>query len=272
VGISLLDVYPLYKKEVYESNNDYSRDRYVTSSKTDTSLVAGATSYASKASFPPIKPGSVVFSTDDGLIPPTTFFYRDEPVILPQNQSDISVVGRIVGSSSAVPTLVSGEINYATGEFILNFDVPTPSPVSLSYEHIDEEWPYHAARIDVEVRLNIAPAPIPLVDLDFSNGLLRRLEEVRPIHVLLRCFTLAAELADTVDPTATDEVFPCRHAWYMFMGTAFHYFLDVGPFVDDGALLVDIETEKRLELVDRVGIVSVLDHAILDAGGTLYYV
>ena len=112
------------------------------------------------------------------------------------------------GWRSGGPGGESGTVNYSTGVFTLNFVAPTVGVVTADYESIAEEWPYHAARIDIEILLNPGGDlvnPIPLVDADVVRNILSRAEETRPIHVLVRALTLISELEDTVSPGATDE-------------------------------------------------------------------
>jgi hypothetical protein len=171
-------------------------------------------------------------------------FYRDEPTSIPSNQNDIASTGGIIGAPAALQVLSDSFVNYATGEFRLNFTAPATGDVTVTYEHVDEEWPYFAARIDLEIRLNVAPDPPPPVDTALVEGLLTRLEEVRPIHVLLRAFALVVELADEMSPTATDAHSPTRHALYEYEVVVFEI-ADIGPDAASGDVYEDAADSTR---------------------------
>jgi hypothetical protein len=87
----------------------------------------------------------------------------------------------------------------------IDFVTPTVGAVTADYEKVSDEFPYRAARMDIEILMNPGGAPIPLVDSEVLRTVLDRLDEVRPIHVLMRAMTLAFELEDTVTPGAHDQ-------------------------------------------------------------------
>lgn len=194
IGFQVIDIYPLWKKEANESQYDYSRERF------STSLVpgepvgpAGLSGYSGQIAEPPVKPGTVRFTDGATVI-------RDDMVVQPEVAGDRAGYGDLLGPSGKV-----GTFNYGTGEFTVNLPAPTAGAFVVDYEHVDEEWPYHAARIDLEINLSPGGVPIPLLDYEGVEDILRRFDEIRPIHVLLRSLALVAEVRDEVEPTASDQ-------------------------------------------------------------------
>ncbi len=193
-GFTVVRIFPLWKKDVYEEDQDYSRVRYDTSPVTGESVgPSGLTGYTGRLSGTPIRPESVRIT--DG-----TLVVRDDPAPYPSGITTGSEAP-LLGNDGAI----LGTVNYYTGVFTLTFPAPTTGAVTADYETIDEEWPYHAARIDIEILLNPGGAPVPLIDAEASRNILARAEESRPIHVLLRAIALIAELTDDFTPGATDE-------------------------------------------------------------------
>jgi hypothetical protein len=195
-GFSVIRVVPLWKKEIYEENRDYSRVRYDTSPVTAEAVgPAGQTGYTGRLGSAPVKPGTVRIT--DG-----TTVTRDDPAPVPS--------GLFVGQEAPLigPGGITGQVNYFTGVYTLTYPAVTTGAVTADYEQVTEEWPYHAARIDLEISLNPGGDlinPVPLVDEDVVRNILARAEETRPIHVLLRSVALVTDLRDDVAPTATDE-------------------------------------------------------------------
>jgi hypothetical protein len=188
IGFEVIDVRPLFKKTVNEASNDYSSVRYATQAVTQPIGPMGVSQFAGMLADAPFKPGTLRFSAGGGVV------IRDDPE-----------TGALIG-----PTTESGSVNPKTGEFTLILAAPAATAVTAAYDKITEEWPYHAARIDLEI--SISPGGLvdpPLVDGESVEGILGRLDEVRPVHVLLRVLALIVEMADNFAPGATDK-FGCR--------------------------------------------------------------
>jgi hypothetical protein len=194
LGFRIINVFPLWKKEIHEALNDYSRTRYDTTAITNDPIgPGGSAGYAGRLKDAPIVPGSVRIS--DG-----TITLRDDPTVLPENVNDLRGVGNLIG-----PGGESGTVRYATGEFSFALDAVAAGAVTADYERVDEEWPFHAARIDVDINISPGGVPIPLIDTEIVDEILTRMEEVRPVHVVLRALALVAEIVDQ-GPGATDQV------------------------------------------------------------------
>jgi phage tail-like protein len=184
LGFDLIRIVPLWKKDINEANNNYSSARYKTTSK---SLVLGAsgTSFAGRLPDFPIKPGTLRITAGGRVV-------RDEP---PESMLNL---GTLIG-----PGNETGTIDYTTGEYRVTLDVA--GVPTATWEQILDEWPYHAARIDIEVNLSPTGIAPPEIDAEVVAGLLNRLEETRPVHVILRTLALVVELRDTVQPGASDK-------------------------------------------------------------------
>lgn len=194
IGFNIVDLFPLWKKDVFEAREDYSRIRYRTTPVSAEPVgPAGIQTYTGQVSDGPVRPGSVRIT--DG-----TVVLRDEPVVFPETIDDRQGRGDIIG-----PTTESGTINYATGEYTISFTGLTAGAVTIDYDRVDEEWPYHAARIDIEINISPGGGPVPLLELEDLDNILRRLDDVRPIHVLLRALAIVIELTDDFTPAATDQ-------------------------------------------------------------------
>jgi len=194
-GFEVIHVYPLYKKRAHEEDGDYSRVRYSASVVAGESIgPGGQTGYTGRLASTPVRPQSVRI-TDGATV------VRDDPPTTPS--------GLMRGTTAPLigPNGETGMVDYSTGVFTLNFPSPTVGAVTTDYERVDEEWPYHAARIDIEILLNPGGDlinPVPLVDAEVARNILSRAEESRPIHVLLRSLALVSELHDD-GPGASDQ-------------------------------------------------------------------
>lgn len=205
VVFRLLDMnvtpYPLWKNSVLDADvySDYSRVRYISTPVTGEVVgPAGFTNYADVVAQPALKPGTVQF-TD------TSETWRDVEF------------GVLLGSLGS-----TGTINYATGAFTLQKAAllpPAPGQITVSYEYVDEEFPYHAARLDLEVTLVPASAeaankqncnslPDTNANVPVTPSFLQKvnsaIEEVRPVHVLVRALALVAELDEELCNVASD--------------------------------------------------------------------
>jgi len=275
VGFEVIKVFPLWKKDIYEANNDYSRFRYATTLRVAEAVgPAGNVAYITNLTNLPIKPGTVRIT--DGVV-----VLKDDPETGGEAEglAFTGPIAPIIG-----PGIESGTINYDTGRVEVNFGTPSAGPVTADYESIDTEWPFHAARMDIEILMNPGGGvPIPVVDQEVVQGLLDRLDEIRPIHVLLRAFTLVFELDDTVEPTATDSV-GCisilkdvRAPFGGSAGSNRTYMIDAAPDVQPDTLFISNivggnEVLRRVLLEDRTGFVCPgLDLLKIQAGGPETY-
>jgi len=299
VGARFVDIYPLWKKEIYEENWQYSRDRFTLAPVTDEPIGPnGLTIYAGRLSRAPIKPGSVLihFGTGTGGV-----FARDMVQVEPKRSDDIAGWGNIVAEGAKVGSfqaLAGSTINYATGEFVINayYNWPTAvGAVYVDYENIMDEFPYQAARIDIEVRASPMGAPIPLIDLEYVDKMLTRLEETRPIHVLLRGFAVIVEVKDEVDPTVMDYASCADYLWYKIdppgipAGGGVHlpvapigakhqsYMADAGPRVGEDLLFIlhkhHAASKQQCVMEDQVQFICpLLDTLRITYGSTVVYV
>jgi hypothetical protein len=271
LGFRIIDIFPLWKKDIYEERSDYSRARYETTTISNDPIGnAGSTGYAGRLKDTPIKPGSIRISD-------TSVVLRDDPTVLPETINDPRGRGDLIGPSGTV-----GEVNYLTGEFTLMLDAAAVGAVTADYERVDEEWPYHAARIDVEINLSPGGVDIPLVDLEVVDEILSRMDEVRPVHVLLRALALVAEIVDNFTPGASDRT-GCTTMLKNVLtgingnpGSNESWVLDSSPGASDELritldnLVGDDEEHQVME--DKAPIVCPLDTLVIDCGseGTFY--
>lgn len=260
LGFKLLKITPLWKKSINEADNDYSTVRYATTQLTGATIgPSGLQSYAGRLTSVPIEPLSLRVHSG-------TVVLRDDGE------------GRLIG-----PSTESGTIDYASGDYTIVFAAATVAPVTADYGLVSEEWPYHAARMDLEISISPGGGPVPLVDSEFTGTLLSRLEEARPVHVLLRNFGIVVELADTVagptdDDAYADEADEDRDG-VPSLGTAGvrrRHFLDLGLAATDDAdisILVGGNLTKFYALFDDIcGGAFVNDVLIIQAGPTTLFV
>lgn len=99
----------------------------------------------------------------------------------------------------------TGTIDYETGEYRMSLSSAGVFPMTASYSWVEDSFPYQAARVDFEVSLiPISSLESTIVDDGFVQQILNQIEEVRPIHVLLRTTAFVLPLEDTIDPMAHD--------------------------------------------------------------------
>lgn len=201
LGFEIINVFPLWKKAINEDQNRYSRTRYETTTVTGRAIgPAGTQVFTGQIAEAPIKPGTVRI-TDGSVV-----LRSEDPGAVGEEPANL------IG-----PNGVVGTFHHETGRFTFDLGAPAAGAVTADFEEIDEEFPYQAARIDIEIALNPGGdvlcdgnpgtpfAPVPLVDDEVVQGITERLDEVRPIHVVLRGLALTVELCDTFTPGATDE-------------------------------------------------------------------
>ena len=234
VGFEIIKVWPLWKKAVHEDQNRYDRFRHTTTPVSAEAVgPSGSAAYKTGLSDLPIAPGSLRI-TDGSVV------LKDQPVGYLQEGMVVGATAPLIG-----PGTESGVIDYQTGELTVNFSAATVGAVTADYEQITDEFPYRAARMDIELLMNPVGAPIPLVDSEVLRSILDRLDETRPIHVLLRALTLAFDISDSVDPTATDSVgciqrlVDVRDPFGGLPGLSALYLLDESPNVRQDDLVID---------------------------------
>jgi len=225
--------WPLWKKDIHEAQDRYARSRYPV-----VVAVAGealATIPSGTLAVPPVRPTS--FRATDGV---ETF--RDDGE------------GNLLGNQGG-----TGTITYLTGAYTINFAAPPAGPVTADYDKVVDEYPYHAARADLDFYLiPIAGPPAPVVDASFVRSILSRWDEVRPIHVLLRHLTLVYEDTDYVDNFANDEPQVSPDAMGIDLHTAKtdFYAADLGPVSEEDWLhIVRSDGFQYLFIEDQAAIV-----------------
>lgn len=245
IGFQIIKLFPLWKADVFEAEGNYSRTRYlVTPILAEPIASAGLTAYSTNLSERPIQPGSVRITTGLGVL-------KDDPASFGSEGLAISKVTPLIDATGPV-----GTINYETGEVQFTLAAPAPIQPTADYSRIDQEFPFHAARFDIEILMNPAGLPVPLIDDEVVRAIFDRLDEVRPIHVLLRALTLVVEFTDIVSPMATDDDPPVqlirgdRDPFGGNPGLIFQAMLDQGSdFVED-ELVIDTGTQRNLVMDD----------------------
>lgn len=260
IGFEVLDIIPLHKKDVYEENNDYNQSRYATTPITGQAVgPAGNQVYTGALPNVPIKPGTVLFT--DG----TTSARSSE------DSDDIVGAGGVV----------FGEIDHTTGRFTVDFQAATVGAVTVDYEQVTEEWPYQAARIDIEINISPAGVDPPVIDEEAVSNILERLDECKPIHVLLRTLGLTVEFQDTLQPGATDQESCAQTAQNLVdpvpsdplsFGLSDLYIIDEAVRGEDGMLVEVLDAlgtvvGAEAPFDDRAEIVCPLDVLEIDTGG-----
>jgi len=124
---------PLWKKNIFEENDGYSRVKHE-SSYIENELLGGAGSsyYSGTVGYAPIQPGSIRVAVN-GMV------FRDN------DDKMSSSYGTLVAQDNS-----TGEFKYATGEYTINLEVVSSTPITMSYKQITETFPYKAARVDLE--------------------------------------------------------------------------------------------------------------------------
>lgn len=272
VGFEVINVYELWKTAPEESLQDYSRIRYQTTPIAGAFIGApGLNSFVGTIADKPIKPGTIRITANTGSGP---FVLRDDP-----DGPTFDLTGQLVG-----PNGESGTVNYSTGDFTLLLKAPATATVTATFEKVTKEWPYHAARIDIEILMSPGGKPIPLVDTDNLGTILHRMEETRPIHVLLRALTLVFELDDDFGADgasgATDRVGCAQRLEDIRSGQPFpgapgrndQYLMDQGDDATDEMTieiqtLASVTTELTQVFDEQAQIVCPLDTLIINTGG-----
>jgi|GEM_PF-1928275 len=218
--------WPLWKKEIHEAQDRYARSRYETVTAVTGEVLAtipvGATAQS------PIRPTS--FRCTDGV---ETF--RDDGE------------GNLIGNQGG-----DGSIIYATGVYRINFDAGPAGAVTADYDRVDDEYPYHAARIDLDVYITPISGPPPtVVDASFVKQVLDRLDEVNPIHVLLRNLSFILEESDELINFANDAMMCGPHMAEEVISTEWNFFTgDLGAEGEDSHLIIDQSNGFRFCILD----------------------
>ena len=247
IGFEIINIFPLWKKAIHEEDGNYSRARHITTPVVNPVGPAGVSVFTGRLPDAPVKPNSLRF-TDVGIGGVTV---RDE-------------AGTLIG-----PGGESGIIDYTTGDYTLSLTAPAIGAVQAAYLKVTDEYPYHAARIDLEINISPGGVPIPLFDSAILSSIFIRMEETRPIHVLLRTLAIVSEIQDTFGADgvsgATDRA-ACvsmrldHRDGLAFPGTAgrdYLYILDTGTRGDDdlqvahasgGVAAVESNTDELLPI------------------------
>jgi hypothetical protein len=211
--------WPLWKKAVHEADDRYNRERYAAPvSYTETIWDPGIPLGPNPLANTPVRPTSVLMSD-------TVETFRDDGE------------GTLLGSAGGF-----GTIDYLTGKWTITFGAGSiTGSLSATYDQVTDEYPYHAARVDLDFYIvPIAGPPAPIVDPTFVNNMLAKLEEVRPIHVLLRHFTLIYEDEDEVVNFATDGILCGAHMGEDTIGDEINFYAgDAGPEAGNDILEID---------------------------------
>lgn len=179
--------YPLWKKDLNEADNNYRRTQYETEEVSEVIGSSGLTDYAGQLSNTPIKPGTIRIRSG-------TVVFRDNDDRYSSNYGDL--ISKDGGT---------GSINYANGKYNLAFPATTTDNVTAYYEHITSDFPYRAARIDLEVFFLLDEGGEFGFDSDKLQKILERLEMIRPIHVLVRLVFIVLDVPDEVEDFCTDN-------------------------------------------------------------------
>jgi hypothetical protein len=100
-----------------------------------------------------------------------------------------------------------GTIDYVQGTFFVTFTAAVAGPTSAAYQYTVDPHPFVAARVDLDVYLvPLTGGDTPVVDDNFLAHVLETIEDVRPIHILVRILALVMVVDDSVDDMATDDV------------------------------------------------------------------
>jgi hypothetical protein len=275
-------IYPLWKKLLNaEDLNEYSRSEYVTNAVSGEVLgPSGLQTYVHVVRAMPVVPLTLVV-TEAGQV------WRE--------------VERGVLLSNAGGT---GTFSYATGKLRLNSPVPTTSPPELSYETATDTFPYHAARVDLEVDLFPTTGNSPcnalpdvtdfIIDQPYISRITGLVDEVRPIHVKLRALGIVPTVEDELCNPVEDAC-ACGPSQRVLDRSAYLYSsryaewdgADAAPVPDDGLSIYEdapgtggttggvlpgtsyVETDFEADSVALEGIADTL--TIVVDGVTLYW-
>jgi hypothetical protein len=253
LGFRVFKISPLWKKDIHEENNDYSETQWETAPIVGAPVgPAGNVTYTGRFADTPIRPTSLRITDTSDVI-------RDDGR------------GGLLG-----PSIESGTINYESGDYVVSFAAAAVGAVTADFDQITEEWPYHAARIDLELEVNPLGGAPPLIDLEFAKSLLSRIEEVRPIHVLVRKLGIIVALDDTMAPVATDQVACVTEARDDRAVIRTRDLLDLATTSEDAAIVEEIvggiTTKMQVLFEEPTVAICPLDMLIITAGGPDIYV
>jgi len=242
---------PLHKKSIYEANNEYSKDRYTFSHISGETIgTSGALFYEGTFANTPILPGSIRIAANGKII-------RDDSNPLS------TTYGNFLG-----PDVLSGSISYATGRYRIEFRSATTTNIIAEYDHITAEFPYKAARVDLEVFYVLGDETFDGFDTSDYDRILARLEEVRPIHVLVRLFIVVLDIPEELENFASDDVkYPqmakdVRETEYRF------YAADKAAGVEDNGLCIDTGSALTCKHEDGADFALVPDVLTIQYGTT----
>jgi len=255
---------PLWKKQIFEANEEYSRERYEVATVEDELLgPSGSKYYVGSFVEKPVRPGSITIKVDGKV-------FRDDDNSLGEN------FGGLLAQDGSV-----GSFNYPKGEYNLTLENTAGTDVLASYDKVTGEFPYRAARADLEFFIFLQEeSGTHTFDQAVLDRLLLRAEEVRPIHVLLRLIILVLDAPEQINDFATDGLHcgprlgrDVRSAEYRF------YAADVGLGAQDLDLVVEKNTlvgddDLNVIMEERVSLCSISDKLIVefsDATPTQYW-
>jgi len=236
--------WPLWKKEVHEAQDRYSKVRYANpTARSETVWDPGIPLGPNPFAYTPVRPHSVIMAD-------AVETFRDDGK------------GNLLGSAGGY-----GTVDYLSGKWTITFGSGAiAGALTAAYDQITDEYPYHAARVDLDFYIvPIAGPPAPVVDPTFVNNMLSRLEEVRPIHVLLRHFSLIYEVDDEVVNFATDGIFCGANMGEDIIGNEINFYAgDAGPEAGNDILEINklgiVPEEKEVLMED----VTTFTHPALD--------
>jgi len=226
-----VQTYPLWKAIPAETVN-YSRTQFVTDSVSDELLgTPGNSSYSGQLLRYPIAPGALRIKVDG-------MSFRDN------NDKLSSGYGTLI-----TPDNSTGTINYATGKYTIELENPATTNILADYEAITTAYPYRAARVELELFLyQGGPTPMPF-DQELIDRVLSRLEEVRPIHVLIQTFIVVLDVEDTLPDFCSDAVCCGPHKAKDVRSNEYRFYAaDLGPNVNDELLRVEKDFGATKEL------------------------
>lgn len=222
---------PLHKKDLFEDQDRYSRTQYVTNEITNELLAnSGSASYVKYLQNVPVLPGTVRLNIGTEVL-------RD----IGNRKSN--GFGDIISKDGVV-----GTINYANGKISLNFETTTTSDILVTYRIITDEFPYKAARVDLE--FFYIPDPNSEfggpVNATLINKILSRVEEVKPIQVLIRALVIVSSLEDNIEKFASDSTRCGSNVGKDVREDDFRLFLVDQLKTREKSFLIDTGTEKKL--------------------------
>lgn len=245
-----INAIPLFKRDVFEENDQYSPTRYTTETKSETIGTAGAQDYVTYLTHPPVMPGSLRITVDGKT-------FRD-------NDNKMSNdYGTLITPDSS-----TGTVNYATGKITLSLPAPSGTNVEAEYEQITEEFPYKAARVDLEFFIFLDEEDPPAVSTELLDKILKRLDEVRPIHVVVRLLVIVLDVPDIVEDFASDSRRCGPTMGKDVRGSEYRFYMaDLGPGASDDHFVLEedgVSVEDTLVLDESYDVAANPDTLVIE--------